>query len=183
MMSPSSQVFIGVYDYDRYQGRDGFFGRAQHALMGRTAINLSNLRPRAVHTLIYAIYTIGKLGRESCGSITLRLRLAFDDERRALLSELDFRDHCNVSTVKESDFICASHSINNSVSFLNNDEVSSSRLFWFASLLCVTNLYAILLATTFLFPSFNDLRFLSVSTESFDLDFSRRLHKRTACLC
>ena len=183
MMSPSSQVFIGVYDYDRYQGRDGFFGRAQHALMGRTAINLSNLRPRAVHTLIYKIYTIGKLGRESCGSITLRLRLAFDDERRALLSELDFRDHCNVSTMKESDFICASHSINNSVSFLNNDVVSSSRLFWFASLLCVTNLYAILLATTFLFCSCNDFRFLTVSKESFDLDFSRRLHKRTACLC
>mmetsp|Transcript_17788 Transcript_17788/g.44385 ORF Transcript_17788/g.44385 Transcript_17788/m.44385 type:complete len:1361 (-) Transcript_17788:564-4646(-) len=107
MMHLSSQVFVGVFDYNNDHGKTDF----NHDPLGRVVINLSKLRPRAIHTLTYNLYDSDDINRKVRGTITIRLRLAIDDERRALISELSLRDYCYVSTVKESDFRCASYSI------------------------------------------------------------------------
>jgi hypothetical protein len=117
MMCLSSQIFIGVFDYNNSnQGIDSpASAEVNHDPLGRAVINLSSLRPRAIHTLTYNLYDSDDGDREYRGTITIRLRLAIDDERRALLSELSLRDHCYLSTVKESDFRCASYSLTNTV--------------------------------------------------------------------
>jgi len=116
MMHLSSQIFIGVFDHNNSnQGIDtSASAEANHDPLGRAVINLSSLQPRAIHTLTYNLYDSDDDNRECRGTITIRLRLAIDDERRALLSELSLRDHCYVSTVKGSDFRCALYSLTNS---------------------------------------------------------------------
>jgi hypothetical protein len=117
MMHLSSQIFIGVFDYINSNQGIGSPASAEvnHDPLGRAVINLSSLRPRAIHTLTYNLYDSDDDDRECRGTITIRLRLAIDDERRALLSELSRRDHFYVSTVKGSDFRCASYSLANNV--------------------------------------------------------------------
>ncbi len=113
MMHLSSQVFVGVFDYTN----DEENGDLKYFPLGRAVINISNLRPRAIHALTYNLYNSDNVNREFCGTITMRLRIAIHDERKALISELYRRDHNFVSTLKESDFQCASYSIPESVGF------------------------------------------------------------------
>jgi len=107
MIHLSSQVFVGVFDYIN----DEENGDLNHNPLGRAVINISNLRPRAIHTLTYNLYDSDDVNREFRGTVTMRLRIAIHDERRALISELYIRDHYSISTMKESDFQCASYSI------------------------------------------------------------------------
>lgn len=111
MMNLSSQVFVGVFDCKSNQ----VIGGINHDPLGRAMINLSSLRPRAIHSLSYNLYDSDSINRQFRGKISIRLRLAIDDERKALIHEMSPRDHYYVSTVRESDFRCATYSLTSDV--------------------------------------------------------------------
>lgn len=80
---PSSDLMIGVLDYDSPAPM------ARHDPIGRTEINVTNMRPGTEYILFYDLYpsaTVKK--REAKGSIKLRIRLELHDERKALLAAL-----------------------------------------------------------------------------------------------
>eukprot|EP00536_Pseudo-nitzschia_multiseries_P008187 jgi/Psemu1/197457/e_gw1.204.74.1 len=109
MMHPCSQVFLGVLD----RNRGSSFVEAKHNPLGRAVINLSNLRPGAIYTLTFQLFDTDGLDRQANGTITIRLRIKMEDERKALLSELNLKDHFYVSTVEGSDFRSALYSLTN----------------------------------------------------------------------
>jgi hypothetical protein len=99
IMHPSSQLFLGVFDYD-----GGFNPTDEHDLVGRVSVDISNLRKDTVYTMKYNIYTSARMSqRKKKGSITIRLRLEIDDDRRFLLAALEPPPHVyvNVKTRKE----------------------------------------------------------------------------------
>jgi hypothetical protein len=111
MMRLSSQIYIGVFHHGRNGGEQGNYDP-----LGRVAINLSGLRSRAIHTLTYHLYDSDETYQQIRGTITLRLRIAINDGKGALLSELDFREPFYVSTVNESDFRSAFYTLQSTVS-------------------------------------------------------------------
>ena len=111
MMHPCSQIFIGVFDFNK-----GSITEPNHDPLGRAVINLTNFRPGTINTMSYNLYDSDDIDRTFKGSITIRLRIDIDNERRALLSELTLKDHYYVSTMERPDFKCVSNSITNDVS-------------------------------------------------------------------
>lgn len=99
MLHGSSELFLGVFDHD-----DGINPTDDHDLIGRVSVDLSNLRKDTVYTLQYNIYTTARMtARKKKGSITIRLRIEFDDERNLLLSTIEPppKLYVNVKTRKE----------------------------------------------------------------------------------
>jgi Ca2+-dependent lipid-binding protein len=99
MLHSSSQLFMGVFDYDA-----GINPADDHDLIGRISVDLSNLRKDTVYTLNYKLCTTARMsGRKEKGSITIRLRLEIEDERKLLLSALEPppKVYVNVKTRKE----------------------------------------------------------------------------------
>jgi hypothetical protein len=87
-LHPSSNLFIGVFDYDPVLEPD-LIGHADSNFIGRVAIDLSNLRPDTVYTLTYDIFpTARTMARVRAGSITVRLRVDVEDERKLMLTVL-----------------------------------------------------------------------------------------------
>jgi hypothetical protein len=81
----SSQLFLGVFDYD-----DSMNPADDHDLIGRVSIDLTNLQKDTVYTLKYEIFDTARMTqREGRGFITARVRLEIDDDRKLLLSNLE----------------------------------------------------------------------------------------------
>mmetsp|Transcript_13765 Transcript_13765/g.20289 ORF Transcript_13765/g.20289 Transcript_13765/m.20289 type:complete len:1086 (+) Transcript_13765:65-3322(+) len=77
---PCSELFIGVFDYDKMD---------EHDLIGRVAIDIANLQPDTVYDLMYTLYPTGKTDtRDGQGKLRLRIRLEIDDERKFVMSAL-----------------------------------------------------------------------------------------------
>lgn len=94
----SSQLFLGVFDYDDGLPTD------DHDIVGRVSVDLSNLRPDTVYDLKYGLYTTAKMtGRKKNGSISIRLRLEIEDERSLVMAALEPppQMYVNVKTRKE----------------------------------------------------------------------------------
>jgi Ca2+-dependent lipid-binding protein len=99
ILHSSSQLFMGVFDYDA-----GINPADDHDLIGRISVDLSNLRKDTVYTLNYKLCTTARMsGRKEKGSITIRLRMEIEDERKLLLSALEPppKMYVNVKTRKE----------------------------------------------------------------------------------
>lgn len=99
MLHSSSQLFLGVFDHD-----DGINPTDDHDLVGRVSVDLSNLRKNTMYTLQYNIYTTARMStRKRKGTITVRLRMEIEDERRLLLSTIEPPPnmYVNVKTRKE----------------------------------------------------------------------------------
>jgi Ca2+-dependent lipid-binding protein len=95
----SSQVFLGVFDFDDVSPTD------DHDLVGRVTVDLANLRKDTTYTLKYNIYTTARMSdRKAMGSITVRLRLDIEDERQLLLSTLEPPAPIYVNSKKRKDF-------------------------------------------------------------------------------
>lgn len=95
----SSQLFLGVFDFD-----EGINPTDDHDLVGRISVDISNLRKDTLYTLQYNIYTTARMSaRTRMGSITLRLRIEIEDERKLLLSTVEPppKMYVNVKTRKE----------------------------------------------------------------------------------
>lgn len=64
----SSQIFLGVFDYDS--------GFDDHDLIGRVSVDITNLRKDTDYLLNYNIYPSARVtGRKIQGKVTIRLRL------------------------------------------------------------------------------------------------------------
>lgn len=100
MYHSSSQIFLGVFDYDV-----SLNPADDHDLVGRVAVDLSNLRGDTVYILKYNIYTTAQVSaRKRKGTITIRLRLEIDDERQLLLSSLEPPAPIYVNSKRRKDF-------------------------------------------------------------------------------
>lgn len=96
MYHSSSELFIGVFDHDAVD---------DHDLIGRIAINVSNLQPDTQYDLTYNIYPSAKWStRDIKGQIRIRLRMEIDDDRKLLLSCLEPPKTVYVNVKKKKDF-------------------------------------------------------------------------------
>ena len=96
MSHSSSQVLVGVFDNDT--------GMDDHDLIGKVSIDLTNIRKDTIYTLKYDIFKSSQMSsRKAKGSITLRMRVEVEDERKLLLACLEPPPdvYVNVKTQKE----------------------------------------------------------------------------------
>mmetsp|Transcript_37627 Transcript_37627/g.76561 ORF Transcript_37627/g.76561 Transcript_37627/m.76561 type:complete len:361 (+) Transcript_37627:1892-2974(+) len=102
MFHPSSQLFLGVFDYD-----DGMFD--DHDLIGRVSVDVTNFYPDTEYLLTYNIYPTAKTSytREAKGTLTFRLRIELYDERKLVLSTLEPPPTIHVNVKNKKDFQCA----------------------------------------------------------------------------
>jgi hypothetical protein len=99
VMHSSSQLFLGVFDYDA-----GINPTDDHDLIGRVSVDLSNLQKDTVYTLNYKLYPTARMAaRDERGNITIRVRLDITEERKLLLSAIEPPPavYVNVKTRKE----------------------------------------------------------------------------------
>lgn len=97
MFHPSSDMFLGVFDFDT--------GLDSHDLIGRVAINLSNLSPGTMYTLTYDLYPTARLTeRTSYGTVTIRLRLEIDDQRQMMMACLEPPPTQYINVKKKKEF-------------------------------------------------------------------------------
>ena len=79
---PSSPLFLGVFDFDP--------GLDDHDLIGRVSVDLSNMQKDTMYILTYDIYPTAKMTtRKKKGSISVRIRMEVDDDRKMLLAGLE----------------------------------------------------------------------------------------------
>lgn len=93
----SSDIFVGIFDYD------GTIGN-QHDLIGRVAIEISSLCPNTDYVLSYYLYdeTL-RSERKQHGSITVRIRVEYASQRDLVLSNLRVppEEYINVKNKKD----------------------------------------------------------------------------------
>jgi hypothetical protein len=98
MSHPSSQLFLGVFDFDAGMLDD-------HDLIGRVSVDLTNLRKDTEYVLSYNICPSSRVGvREIVGKITIRLRLEIPDQRKVALTALEPPPPVYVNVKKRRDF-------------------------------------------------------------------------------
>ena len=97
MKHPSSQIFLGVFDYDG--------ALSDHDIIGRVSVDLTNLRPNTEYLLSYNLYPSARVsGRDIQGKIKIRLRLDIPDERKVALAVLEPPPPIFVNMKKGKDF-------------------------------------------------------------------------------
>lgn len=93
----SSQIFLGVFDFDA--------GFDDHDLIGRVSIDITNFRPDTEYNLTYGLFPSAIVtGRKQQGKIHIRLRLEIPDERKLALSVLEPPLPTYVNVKKGKDF-------------------------------------------------------------------------------
>ena len=95
IMHPASILYLGAFDFD--------LGPLQeHDPLGRVAINVSNLQRNTDFTLTYNLYPSSNIiDRTSAGSVTVRIRVEYKDEKEALMACLRPRPKFHVNVSKE----------------------------------------------------------------------------------
>ena len=80
MMHPSSQIFLAVFNYNHV---------TDHELIGRVSIDISNLQQNQLYHLTYSLTKSAKYNdRISHGTVTVRLRFSYVNQRQLLLTAL-----------------------------------------------------------------------------------------------
>lgn len=111
MMHPSSQVFVGLFDYDSKSVVD------PHDPIARVTIDTTNFRPRNEYILHYDLYTSALVTkRKNYGAVTIRLRMEWNDQRKVLMSPLSLRAQQYVNVVSRNDKAMAFYTVNGKVS-------------------------------------------------------------------
>jgi hypothetical protein len=113
ILHPSSQLMLGVFDYDPGLG---IVTQASHDVVGKVNINMTSCSPGTVYTLKYnliaqgpeGLYTNliaqGPEGPYANGRITVRYRVEWFDERKTLLAAVIPPPPCYVSVENKEDF-------------------------------------------------------------------------------
>jgi hypothetical protein len=85
-----------------------FFKSCLHAdLIGRVSVDLANLRRDTTYILKYDMFTTARMSeRIRMGTIIIRLRLEFDDDRKIILSNLEPPPEFYVNARSRRDFRC-----------------------------------------------------------------------------
>ncbi|KAG7350731.1 C2 domain containing protein [Nitzschia inconspicua] len=113
IMHSSSQIHIGLFDYDEFVPGVTKGPSGKHDKIGRVVVNPTNFRPNIVHTLRYHIFTSDEPDRELRGTLILRCRYESQSERQILFSQLQLQTQYSVSTVGLSDFRCTYYAVAN----------------------------------------------------------------------
>lgn len=94
MMHPASMLYLGAFDFD--------LGVTDHDALGRAVVNISNFQQNTDYILEYKLYpSTNVTERTSAGSIKIRLRIEFDNEKEILLAALRPRFRCHINCSKE----------------------------------------------------------------------------------
>jgi hypothetical protein len=101
ILHPSSQLMLGVFDYDAGLG---IVMDASHDAIGKVNINMTNCSPGTVYTLRYDLIAQGPEGPYANGRITVRYRIEWFDERKTLVAAMIPPPPCYVSVEKKVDF-------------------------------------------------------------------------------
>jgi hypothetical protein len=97
MMHPASMLYLGAFDFD--------LGLSDHESIGRVAVNISSLQRDTVYTLKYNLYKSSNVtDRTPSGSITIRLRIEYENEKKVLMAALRPRPDFHVNVRKEKSF-------------------------------------------------------------------------------
>jgi hypothetical protein len=100
MFHSSSQLYLGVFDHDI-----SINPADDHDLIGRVSVDISNLHRDTTYLLKYNIYPTARMTeRKDMGSVTIRLRLDIEDERKLLLATLEPPPVMYVNVKKRRDF-------------------------------------------------------------------------------
>jgi len=98
MLHGSSQLFLGAFDFDGGVVDD-------HDLIGRVAVDLSNMRPDTEYVLCYPLYDTAQMSkRKENGTIKIRLRIELEDERNLILTQVKPPPSIYVNVKKKRDF-------------------------------------------------------------------------------
>lgn len=94
MMHPASMLYLAVFDYD--------LGPSNHEAIGRVVVNVGNLQRDTEYTLKYNLYTSTNVtDRSAVGSIMIRLRVEYSNEKEALLAALKPRPKFYINVQRE----------------------------------------------------------------------------------
>lgn len=114
IMHPSSQLRIGVFDYDE-AGRAGVVG-PNYDKVGKVNVDITNCCPGTTYTLTYDIVTRTNGNHVVNGTITFRLRVEMKSQRDVLFTALRPIPSCFVSVRKKKEFGVTRYSIDGEVS-------------------------------------------------------------------
>lgn len=101
---PSSQLMLGMFTLDE------FITSAivdSGAPIGRVVIPLTNFCPSTKYTLQFPLYTESGSKELSSGTVTLRVRIEWENERHALIKSLSPRSTIFVSVANKNEFTAA----------------------------------------------------------------------------
>lgn len=94
LMHPASMLYLGAFDFD--------LGLTDHENIGRVAVNISSLQRDTVYTLKYNLYKSSNVtDRTPSGSITIRLRIEYENEKDVLMAAFQPRPTFHVNVRKE----------------------------------------------------------------------------------
>lgn len=100
MSHPSSQLMLGVFDYDHHRG-----GLDDHDPAGRVTVDVTNFAPSTDYVLSYEIYaSVLNNVRKPRGKVTIRLRIEYDDFQKFSLGALSLRPLNHINVPKKTDF-------------------------------------------------------------------------------
>jgi len=112
---PSSQLHIGVFDYDL-----GMRGIRCHDPIGRISVDITNFRPGTEYVLSYNLFeSILNNEREPNGTITIRLMFEYDSFRQYALAGVKGAPHINHVNVARKDDFKMAHFVCNGEEDLN----------------------------------------------------------------
>ncbi|KAG7337322.1 C2 domain containing protein [Nitzschia inconspicua] len=105
---PSSQLQIGVFDFDVARG-----GLNSHDPAGRITVDVTNFSPLTEYVLSYNIYeSVLDDVRQPRGKITIRLRIEYDSFQKFSIGALTIRPKNHVNIPYISDFKAAYYTCN-----------------------------------------------------------------------
>jgi len=94
---PSSELFIGVFDFDSSDIDD-------HDPIGRVTVDVAKFVPKVEYVMTYNLYESNRdPTRKAQGTITLRIRVEFD-EREMLLKTLEFPPEMHINCRRRKDW-------------------------------------------------------------------------------
>lgn len=99
MQHPSSQILIGVFDYDSETKLNS------HDKIGRVAIDVTNFRAQTEYLLHYDLYnSVLKEDRAKMGKLTVRLRIEWKNYRSVVTSALGMPAFNYINLAQKNDF-------------------------------------------------------------------------------
>ncbi len=104
---PSSTIYVGVHDYDA-----GSSLVSAHDMVGRCAIDVTNLKPDTEYVLEYALYnTAMKIERKKRGTIKVRIRIDVENPKAHLLASLKLPPPLYINCKSSKKFQCVRHTV------------------------------------------------------------------------
>ena len=112
IMHPSSQLMLAVLDFDSVNPMD------DDDPIGRVTIDPSNMRPMTDYTLQFDLVTSSLVAnRKMTGTITVRVRVEWENERRALMKCVMPVPQIYVNVSRHRDFLASHYAVVGGVSY------------------------------------------------------------------